>query len=371
MRIAFLGDGSLGHIRRWAGYFHKRKHDVLLLSFEDISSCDFPAFRLPKYLPTKLAGYLSVLPAVRSAIRKFQPDLVNGLYAGGYGLLASIVSPGPLVISTLGSDLLVDYPSSIIHRLQIRHALGKADLVTTDSDNLTKAAIDAGTSPEKILKVFFGIEEDLFYPVSRTCGNGKRESGAVNIITTRNLYDIYNIELLIDSAPLIAEKTDAVFTICGDGPLRGSLEERVAEKGMTGQFRFRGRLSPDKVAEELRNSDIYVSTSFSDSTSVSLLEAMACGPLPVVTDIPANREWIEDGKNGFLVPVDSPAILADTILESLINPDRLESIRKRNLSIIREKGLWEPNMRLLEDRFLSLVGARNPRSSTEGNNREA
>ena len=93
---------------------------------------------------------------------------------------------------------------------------------------------------------------------------------------------------------------------------------------------------------------------------------MACGPLPVVTDIPANREWIENGKNGFLVPVDSPAILADTISESLKDPDRLESIRKRNLSLIREKGLWEPNMRLLEERFLSLIAAKNHHHSRQG-----
>ena len=356
MRIAFLGDGSLNHIRRWAGYFSSRKHEVLLLSFEDVSDCGFSAFRLPKYLPTKLAGYLSALPAVKARLREFQPDLVNGLYAGGYGFLASIISPGPFVISTLGSDLLVDYPSSFIHRFQIRHALRKADLVTTDSENLSRAAMDAGTPPEKILKIFFGIEEKLFHPVSETDGNVKGISGPVNIVTTRNLYDIYNIELLIDSAPSIIAKTDAIFTICGDGPLRGSLEEKVAGKGLKEQFIFKGRLSPDEIAEELRNSDIYVSTSFSDSTSVSLLEAMACGSLPIVTDIPANREWIEDGKNGFLVPVDSPAILADTICESLRDPDRLMSIRRRNLSIIREKGLWEPNMKLLEDRFLSLLG---------------
>jgi len=126
MKIAFLGDGSLNHIQRWAGYFHNRNHEVLLLSFEDVSECDFPALRLPKYLPTKLAGYLSTLPAIKARLREFSPDLVNALYAGGYGFVASLASKVPLVVSSLGSDLLVDYPSSLIHRCQIDYALRKA-----------------------------------------------------------------------------------------------------------------------------------------------------------------------------------------------------------------------------------------------------
>ena len=47
--------------------------------------------------------------------------------------------------------------------------------------------------------------------------------------------------------------------------------------------------------------ELYISIPTSDSTSVTLLEAMAAGSLPIVSDLPANREWIEDGKNGFLL----------------------------------------------------------------------
>ncbi|MBN2070014.1 MAG: glycosyltransferase [Candidatus Krumholzibacteriota bacterium] len=356
MRIVFLGDGSLNHIRRWAGYFHERGHEVLLLSFEDISGCLFPSLRLPKYLPTKLAGYLSAFPTVRRILKNFKPDLVNALYAGGYGFLASISSDAPLVVSTLGSDLLIDYPSSPVHRYQIRRALRGAALVTTDAENLSAAAIEAGVSSEKILKIFFGIEEDIFFPPAPSGTAMTREAGRVNIITTRNLYSVYNIDLLVDSAPMILKKTDALFTICGEGPLRNNLEEKVSRMGLNERFIFRGRLSPEEIAGELRNANIYVSTSLSDSTSVSLLEAMACGAIPVVTDIVANREWIENGKNGFLVPVDSPEALAEAVVESTRDSDRIDIFRKKNISIIKKKGLWAPNMRVLEERFLSMLG---------------
>jgi len=65
---------------------------------------------------------------------------------------------------------------------------------------------------------------------------------------------------------------------------------------------FLWRIPREKIPDLLNQADIYVSTSLYDATSVSLLEALASGAFPVVTDIPANREWISDGESGFLLP---------------------------------------------------------------------
>ncbi|HSG28434.1 MAG TPA: glycosyltransferase [Candidatus Krumholzibacterium sp.] len=354
MRIAFIGDGSLGHVRRWAGYFHERGHEVLLISFEDIEGCRFPAVRLRRKLPTKLLGYIAGLPAIKSRLERFSPDIVNALYVSGYGFTAALCGYRPLVVSALGSDMLVDYPSSPVHRMQIRRALLSADLITTDADNLTEAVVAAGADRERVLKVFFGIEESIFHPPSavRAGPAGRR----IRVISTRNLYEIYNLRLLTDAAAMLPADADVSFTICGDGPLRRPLEERVRRAGMEGRFEFTGKLAPEAVAEKLRGSDIYVSTSLSDSTSVSLLEAMACGDIPVVTDIPANREWIEDGVNGYLVDTGSPEGLSSRILEFAAGRMPVTRIIEANHRLIMEKGLWETNMGRLETAFSRLPG---------------
>jgi glycosyltransferase involved in cell wall biosynthesis len=77
-----------------------------------------------------------------------------------------------------------------------------------------------------------------------------------------------------------------------------------------------------------------------DGTSVSLLEALASGAFPVVTDIPANREWITDGKNGFLVPTDEENILAKRIIEAIRNKALLEESSYENMCLMKEKALW-------------------------------
>ena len=355
MRIAFLGDGSLNHVRRWVGYFHERGHDVLLLSFESVEGCPFPARRLASRLPTKLLGYLSALGSIKRELESFGPDLLSALYLGGYGFVAAKSGRRPLAVTSLGSDLLVDYPASIVHRLQIRSVLRQADLVITDADELSRIAISAGASPAKILKACMGVDERVFFPRESAASALSPGDGRLRVVSTRNFYPVYNVGLLVEAAPRIRERLDALFVVCGNGPERERLEERVKRLDLARSFVFRGRLSSDEIARELRAADVYVSTSRSDSTSVSLLEAMACGAIPVVTDLPANREWITDRENGLIVKADDAGALGDAVLEALESADFAAAVREINYLLIGERGLWLTNMKRVEEAFLGLT----------------
>jgi len=67
---------------------------------------------------------------------------------------------------------------------------------------------------------------------------------------------------------------------------------------------------------------------------------MGSGTFPIVTDIPANREWIIDGENGFLVPLNEERFLAEKILEAIRNRELLSESLKINESIVEERALW-------------------------------
>jgi glycosyltransferase involved in cell wall biosynthesis len=133
--------------------------------------------------------------------------------------------------------------------------------------------------------------------------------------------------------------------IAGDGPERERLERQANELKMGSSIRFLGWVRHEEMADLLLNAEIYVSTSLEDGTSVSLLEAMASGAFPIVTDIPSNREWIKDGENGFLIPVQDERKLADRIIEAIRNPELMEKTRDRNREMIKERAYWERNVR--------------------------
>ena len=164
MRIAFLGDGSLNHVRRWAGYFHERGHETLLLSFESVDGCLVPARRLKSRFPTKLLGYLSALGSIRNELAVLPPGPRERLVSRRLRLRrrAKRVSPSrrfePRLRSSRRLSLVAHSPAPDPIRAEAggprphrrRRALAHRDL--------------AGTSPGKILKTYLGIDESIFFP---------------------------------------------------------------------------------------------------------------------------------------------------------------------------------------------------------------
>jgi glycosyltransferase involved in cell wall biosynthesis len=97
---------------------------------------------------------------------------------------------------------------------------------------------------------------------------------------------------------------DYKLTIVGDGPERAKLERSLEKEVSNGKVNFTGWISGKKVLDLFRESEIFLLTSAYEGFCIALLEAMANGCCPVVTSIKSgNDELIEDGKQGFIVPV--------------------------------------------------------------------
>ena len=109
------------------------------------------------------------------------------------------------------------------------------------------------------------------------------------------------------------------------------------------------------MAEYYNASDIYVSTSLSDGTSVAMLEAMACGLPVVVSDVPSNYEWIDNGINGYIITRKDSSVLAERIIKLLNNENLQQEMGQRNLQIAKERADWEKNFDILEGIYQNLV----------------
>ena len=163
------------------------------------------------------------------------------------------------------------------------------------------------------------------------------------------------MEMLIRAIPLVLKQApEARFVIAGDGNQSEYLKSLVNSSGVSKNVIFLGWISQDMLPDYLALSDIYVSTSLSDSTSISLHEAMACELAPVVTDLPANREWINDGENGFIVPVNNHQALAEKIIYLIQNKAVRERFGKENRKIIKARAEYEGQMSLAEKLYEQL-----------------
>jgi glycosyltransferase involved in cell wall biosynthesis len=90
-----------------------------------------------------------------------------------------------------------------------------------------------------------------------------------------------------------------------------------------------GRVGDRAMVDAIQQSRVSVSVPTSDATSVSVLESMACGLPIVASDLPANRQWIDD-QGGCIVPVRDAQALTQALLRLHDHPEQTAQMGPHN-----------------------------------------
>jgi glycosyltransferase involved in cell wall biosynthesis len=347
VKLATLANASVVHTQRWVEHFRGRGHDVRLYSLEPappgLASTALPSLPLPGLLRYPLAW-----PRLARELAAFAPDLVDAHYVPNYGVLAALAGRHPLSIAAWGSDLLLAARRDPWQRARARFALTRADLVLCDAENLAEAARAAGAPADRVRALPWGVDRARFRP------GPERERGLM--LSTRMHEDVYDLPTLIEAAALVlARHPHASLVLAGGGSRRRALEALATARLPAGRYRFVGMLAPEALAGWLARAELYLSASRSDSTSQSLLEAMAAGALPVVSDLAGNREWLGEGEGGRLFPVGDAAGFARAADAAFADSAWAAAARARNTAVIAARGDWHVNLARIEALFTALA----------------
>lgn len=273
---------------------------------------------------------------------KHRCQLIHAHWAIPTGLIGVLVGSFlkiPLIVTIHGSDFRVGTMKTLILKEIFVYVCERAKHIICVSEVLKRDIEKLGIKGEKISVFPMGVDESFFR--SSTNRGVNRIGKSFTILSNRQLQPIYNISLLIRAIPMVLkEEPNAKFIIAGIGSERENLEKQVKDLNISSRVQFLGWVNHEEMPKFLLRADIYISTSLDDGTSVSLLEAMASGAFPIVTDIPSNREWISDGENGFLVSLDEERFLAEKIVEAIRNQGLIERSKDKNFRLIKEKALW-------------------------------
>ena len=123
---------------------------------------------------------------------------------------------------------------------------------------------------------------------------------------------------------LTARGIDFELAVIGDGPERGRLSAQGLDEILARRLWLPGKLANEQVLRLMRESHAFVLPSSFEGLPVSVLEAMAQGLVPVVSDIRSGLpELIRDGENGFIVPLGDTEGFADRLATLALNRARL------------------------------------------------
>jgi glycosyltransferase involved in cell wall biosynthesis len=342
MRYVLIGDGDSPHLLKWA----RALAAIDGLELWAASSRGFaPGFdavlpetrRLALHTAPDAAGgnvaALRHLPTLARWLKAVRADWLNPHYLSSHGTLVWLAQrlygvPGRVVASAWGSDILVTPQRSMPMRWTTGRVLRRAALCTSDSRVMAQRMRELGAG--EVMVFPFGL--DAMPPPPRA-------KAPWLFFANRGLEPIYAPERVLKAfAEVAARQPDALLVVANDGSLRGALEAQVESQGLADRVRFVGRLDAQAQARWYAQATWYLSLPRSDSVSVSVLEAMAHGCVPLLSDLPANRELVKSFDNGLLLPEGVPLTL--TSLESLA--ERAEHIRHHNRDWVQQHALFGP-----------------------------
>ena len=146
-----------------------------------------------------------------------------------------------------------------------------------------------------------------------------------------------------------AKNPDVNLILLGGGSQGSRIRQMLMNGGVLDRVHFGGQVGQKDLPRWYHMADIYISPSHVDGSSVSLMEALACGLPCLVSDIPGNREWIVEGKNGWLFRDGDADDLAEKILHAIKSRRSFKKIGESARKTAEQKADWRKNFgKLLE-----------------------
>jgi L-malate glycosyltransferase len=262
------------------------------------------------------------------------------------------------------------------------YTLRRSAFFTSDANVTREKAVSFGMKPENIVVFPWGVNIERFAPKKEERGKkevasqkrlsepveGSKVEGqkGVALFCNRTWEPIYGVDVLAKAFVKVASvNPDVNMILLGGGSQGGHMRQILMKGGAMERVHFGGQVGQRDLPRWYHMADIYISPSHVDGSSVSLLEALACGLPCLVSDIPGNKEWVEEGVNGWLFRDGDADDLAEKILLAIKNRRSFGRIGKAARKTAEERADWKKNFgKLLEayDHVIATFGKQSPRN---------
>lgn len=289
---------------------------------------EWPLYRTLSFYREHRRSHRAGVAAWTRRISDVAPDLVQTNNALPLNLEAATAAAGlglPVVPHLRGFQPLRGPHRAFLPRMTLGIAI---------SDVIRRHYLAAGAPPERIVRVYDGLEIDRYAfrePRSDVPARGGR------VLYLGRLVGWKGAPVLLDALErLRAARPELECTIAGDGPARADWEADVARRGLGGMVRFAGFVKD--VVPLLHDADVLVHTSIApEPLGRVTLEGMATGTPVVAAAHGASPELVEAGASGWLSPPGDGAALAARIEEALAaGPRRVAVARAARARIERD-----------------------------------
>jgi glycosyltransferase involved in cell wall biosynthesis len=346
MRILYASRGLGVHDERFLKALSETDHEIFFLPLTDAVT---PGFLLPAdirqiHQPTEK----TITPhSIGILLDRWKIDLVHAgpVYDVARAVAYSVFRP--LISMSWGFDLLWEAERDLLLWMAIKEALEHSAVFFCDAHSVeTKAINEYGFDPQRIVVFPWGVDHDVFFPTGKKAGRTANQP--LRIFSNRTWEDQYGVDILVDGL-IRAGKSGLQFeaVLAGEGSMKRALQEKIKNSAISRQVLFVGRVSQADLPQYYNDADIYLSASHVDGSSLSLMEAMACGTVPLVSNIASNLEWVKDGESGYLFEDSDESELASKLVAIGKERSRLPILARQARIIAEQRADWKKNIQIM------------------------
>jgi glycosyltransferase involved in cell wall biosynthesis len=267
------------------------------------------------------------------------------------------------VLTAWGGDVLADQGAfdRRSQRILTPFAIRSAALLTADAAPLVTILDRYRRPTTPVLLVRFGADRTRFHPGIDTAAlRAELDLGAGPIVfSPRSFQPIYRIETIVRAWPaVLAQHPDARLLLKShtvDQVYTRRLQLLAGELGVAHALRFVGYTEYAHMPAYYNLADVTVSVPASDGLPATAMEALACGSVLIITDLPWAAGVITHEQNGLLTPVDDTAALSAALLRLLNDPALRRRLAENGLRFSAEHGDWAGEMRKMEHAYAQLA----------------
>lgn len=222
-----------------------------------------------------------------------------------------------------------------------------------------------GVAPAKVAQIYNGVDMQRFSRAERRqpiLGCPFSDPGLWLIGTVGRMQVVKNQTLLVRAFVHALERFPALrsrlrLVMIGDGPLRSEAQALLDQAGLAELAWLPGERND--VPEVLRGLDCFVLPSLAEGVSNTILEAMSSGLPVIATDVGGNRELVEAGRSGELVPVDDCPAMAKAMADYANSPARARAAGAVGQALVADRFSLESMARNYRDLYDRLLWSRN------------
>jgi len=293
--------------------------------------------------------YPMLVQDLKRVIREVKPDLIHAGPVHRSAFVAAAAGFHPLLTMSWAADILYESEHNPWMHWASSYTLSHTDILAGDCRAVENKAAEYGFPRDKVVLFPWGIDLQKFQPGRNN--ELRQQLGWQDefiVLSLRSWEPVYGIDIALQAFALAARQVPELrLLLLGGGSQAEKVHQLIHEHHLEERVQMPGQVGQEQLPDYYHASDLYLTASHSDGSSVTLMEALACGLPAVVSDIAGNVEWVQPDEQGWVFHDGDPMGASQCIMKAYQEAEWRTAMHAANRQLAEQRADWNKNFKVL------------------------